>query len=70
MQELEKVVMDDDKIECMKIAEEKRDLSYVIKGNKLKRDTTKESIGVLEKEVLHLEKETKIKIRNEYVNVK
>ena len=31
MQELEKVVMDDDKIECMKIAEEKRDLSYVIR---------------------------------------
>ena len=56
MQKLEKAVMDDDKIECMEIAEEKRDLSYVIKGNKLKRDKTRESTGVLEKKVLQLEK--------------
>ena len=35
---------------------QKWDMSYIIKGNRLKRDSdeTKESIGMLEKEVLEL----------------
>ena len=53
--ELEKAakMMDDKIMECMKFAEEKRDLSYVFKGNMMKRnsDKTKESVGVLKKEV-------------------
>ena len=50
----------------MKFTEEKRDLSYRIKGNRLKRDSDKmkESIGVLEKELLEIE-ENKIKLKQE-----
>ena len=51
-------MMDGNIIECMKFVEEKWDLSFVIKGSRLKRDTdkTKDSIDVLEKEVPELEK--------------
>ena len=51
-------------IESMKFVEKKQCLNYAIKGNRLKRDTdkTKESICLLEKEVLELEKKnTKLK---------
>ena len=48
-------------IECMKFVEKKQCLNYAIKGNRLKRDTnkTKESIGLLEKEILELEKKNR-----------
>ena len=48
-------------IECVKFVEKKQCLNYAIKGNRLKRDTdkTKESIGLLEKEVLGLEKKNR-----------
>lgn len=39
----------------MKSAEEKRNPSYIIRGSRLKRNKTKESIDVPEKEVLELE---------------
>ena len=45
------VVMDDEAFECMRLAKEKSDLSYVIKGNSLKRksEQSKASIAMLSK---------------------
>lgn len=39
----------------MKFAEEKRNPSCIIRGSRLKRNKTKESIDVPEKEVIELE---------------
>ena len=50
-------MMEKEFVECMENAELKNDLSFVIKGNGLKRssDKTKEDLLLLEKEVLVLE---------------
>ena len=64
-------LMDDDIIECMKFAKEKQDVSCLSKVTRVKRDNdkAKESIGVLEQEVIELE-ENKIKIEiNGYIKV-
>ena len=43
--------------DCVKMAEEKKDISYAIKGNGLKRksDQTKDNITALEKEIKSLQ---------------
>ena len=70
--ELEKTakMMDDDIIQCMKFAEEKRDLGCVIKGNRLKIDRYKKKRKywyVREKSTWTGGKEKKIEVRNEYI---
>ena len=46
-------MMEQEFVDCVKMAEEKKDISYVIKGNGLKweSDQTKDSITALEKEI-------------------
>ena len=58
--QLEKV-MDDEFIECMKLAEQKSELSYVIIGNGLKRkcDQTRGDRQLLEKEMIDLEEKNR-----------
>ena len=48
-------------IDCVTMAEKKNDMSYVIKGNALKRksETTSEKLKLLEKELLVLEEKKK-----------
>ena len=48
-------------IDCVTMAEKKNDMSYVIKGNALKRksETTSEELKLLEKELLVLEEKKK-----------
>ena len=45
--------MEQEIVDCVKMAEEKKDISFVIKGNGLKRksEQTKDSITALEKEI-------------------
>ena len=54
-------MMDDEAFECMLLAKEKSDLSYVIKGNGLKRksEQSKASIATLSKETRDLEEKRK-----------
>ena len=54
-------MMDDEAFECMRLAEEKSNLSYVIKGNGLKRksEQSKVSIAKISKEIGDLEEERK-----------
>ena len=54
-------MMDDEAFECMRLAKEKSDLSYVIKGNGLKRksEQSKASIATLSKEIRGLEEKRK-----------
>ena len=54
-------MMDDEAFECMRLAEEKSNLSYVIKGNGLKRksEKSKASIATLLKEIGELEEKRK-----------
>ena len=42
-------MIDDEAFECMHLAEEKSDLSYVIKGNGLKRKSEESSIATFRK---------------------
>ena len=55
------VMMDDEAFECMRLAEEKSNLSYLIKGNGLKRksEKSKASIATLLKEIGELEEKRK-----------
>ena len=55
------VMMDDKAFEYMRLAKEKSDLSYVIKGNGLKRksEQSKASIATLSKEIGELEEKRK-----------
>ena len=55
------VMMDDETFECMRLAEEKSDLSYVVKGNGLERksEQCKASIVTLSKEIGELEEQRK-----------
>ena len=50
-------MMDTESNECMQLAEKKKDLSYVIKGNTLKRksEQTKKELATLQKEIAELE---------------
>ena len=50
--------------ECMQLAEKKEDLSYVIKGNALKRksEETKKEHATWQKEIVKLEMEKKKKV--------
>ena len=54
-------MMDDEAFECMRLAEERSDLSYVIKGNGLKRksEQSKASTATLSKETGDLEEKRK-----------
>ena len=54
-------MMDDEAFKCMRLAEEKPDLSYVIKGNGLRRksEQSKASIAMLSKEIGELEEKRK-----------
>ena len=54
-------MMDDEAFKCMHLAEEKSDLSYVIKGNglKCKSEQNKASIATLSKETGELEEKSK-----------
>ena len=51
-------MMEKEVTECMELAEKKRDLSYVKKGNGLKRKSseTKQKVELLEKQIGELEK--------------
>ena len=50
-------MMDNEFVECMKIAKKKNDMSYLIKGNGIKRtsDELRKDMFVLEKEVTDLQ---------------
>lgn len=63
-------MIDDDINESMKFVEEKQNLSYIIKGNRLKRDSdkTKECISVLQKEVLEVEEKKEIERKMDILN--
>ena len=54
-------MMDDEAFKCICLAEEKLDLSYVIKGNGLRRksEQSKASIAMLSKEIGELEEKRK-----------
>ena len=54
-------MMDDEVFECMHLVEKKSELSYVIKGNGLKRksEQSKASIATLSKEIGELEEKKK-----------
>ena len=54
-------MMDDEAFECMRLAEEKSGLSYIIKGNGLKRKSEqfKASLATLSKEIGELEEKRK-----------
>ena len=51
--------------ECMQLAEKKKDLSYVIKGNALKRksEETRKELATLQKEIAELEMKKKKMVR-------
>ena len=55
-------MMDDEAFKCMRLAGEKPDLSYVIKGNGLrcKCEQSKASIAMLSKEIGELEEKERI----------
>ena len=57
-------MMDDEAFKCMRLAEEKSNLSYVIKGNGLKHksEQSKASIAMLSKEIGELEEKKKKKL--------
>ena len=54
-------MMESEFVDCITMAEKKNDMSYVIKGNALKRksETTSEELKLLEKELLVLEEKKK-----------
>ena len=54
-------MMEKEYVECMELAEKKNDMSFVIKGNGLKRkcDDKKQDIDVLEKQIQELEAKKK-----------
>ena len=54
-------MMEKEVTECMELAEEKSDLSYVKKGNGLKRKSseTKQEVELMEKQIGELEKKKK-----------
>ena len=53
--------MESEFVDCITMVEKKNDMSYVIKGNALKRksEKTSEELKLLEKELLVLEEEKK-----------
>ena len=55
------IMMETESNECMQLAEKKKDLSYVIKGNALKRksEQTKKELPTLRKEIAELEMKKK-----------
>ena len=54
-------MMETESNECMQLAEKKKDLSYVIKGNTLKRksEQTNKQLATLQKEIVELEMKKK-----------
>ena len=54
-------MMESEFVDCITMAEKKNDMSYVIKGNALKRksEKTSEELKLLEKELLVLEEKKK-----------
>ena len=57
-------MMEKEFLDCMKTAEKKNDMSYVIKGNGIKRksDELRNDLGKLEKEVLALKEKKRKRV--------
>ena len=54
-------MMESEIVDCITMAETKNDMSYIIKGNALKRksEKTREELKLLQKELLKLEEKKK-----------